>query len=384
MRSGRKVLLLIDSATSGVAGAYIDGIWRRLAHRDAVEVAVSYYFPFDYGKRIFFKYSELTAQRVYRLGRARLYVRFGELLIAFARLIAWVIVSRVKVVCYALSSNLSVEYAFLWFLKHVARVDVLLICHDVVPFVGPGQELADMIRRRQPFYRLADGLIVHNEHSIEHLHSVFGIAPGKVRQFPFPIYDTSAMGFRDIDVWGVTGTRRFLFIGHLRQEKGVGVLLDAWARLRQRRQDAELVIAGNIPAGCEYDLTAPQERGIRLLAGYVTDEDYVNLIRHADCVVLPYSRGTNSAVVSTVLAAGTHLVVSDIPMFKNNPLIPPESFFACDDAESLAERLAYVCDLGPEQRRRLELERDRRLPEYEAAFQAQVNAVLDPAALGAR
>src|SRR5690348_10065159 len=99
MRSGRKVLLLVDSATSGVAGAYIDGIWRRLAHRDAVEVAVSHYFPFAYGKRLFFKYSELTAQRVYRLGRARLYVRFAELVIAFARLALWVILSRVEVVC---------------------------------------------------------------------------------------------------------------------------------------------------------------------------------------------------------------------------------------------------------------------------------------------
>jgi glycosyltransferase involved in cell wall biosynthesis len=384
MRSGRKVLLLIDSATSGVAGAYVDGIWRRLAHRDAVEVAVSHYFPFDYGKRIFFKYSELTAQRVYRLGRARLYVRFAELLIAFLRLIVWVIVSRVDVVCYALSSNLSIEYAFLWVLKRIARVEVLLICHDVVPFVGPGQALDDMIRRRRPFYLLADRLIVHNEHSIEHLQTVFGIPREKVRQFPFPIYDTSAMGFRDIDLFGATDKHRFLFIGHLRQEKGVGVLLDAWARLRRRRQDVELVIAGNIPPGCEYDLTSTDERGIRLLAGYVTDEDYVNLIRQADCVVLPYSRGTNSAVVSTVLAARKNLVVSDIPMFTNNPLIPPESFFACDDAESLAGRLAYFCDLGPEQRRRLEIEGDRRLPLYEEAFREQVNAVLDPAALGAR
>jgi glycosyltransferase involved in cell wall biosynthesis len=290
----------------------------------------------------------------------------------------------VDVVCYALSSNLSVEYAFLWCLKRIARVEVLLICHDVVPFVGPGQDLAGMIRRRRPFYLLADRLIVHNGHSIDDLQTVFGIPRDKVRQFPFPIYDTSAMGFRDVDVLGATDKHRFLFIGHLRQEKGVGVLLEAWARLRQRRQDAELVLAGNIPPGCEYDLTSTQERGIRLLAGYVTEEAYVNLIRQADCVVLPYSRGTNSAVVSTALAARKNLVVSDIPMFKDNPLIPPESFFACDDADSLAGRLAYFCDLGPEQRRQLEIEGDRRMPLYEAAFREQVNAVLDPAALGAR
>ena len=108
------------------------------------------------------------------------------------------IVSRADAVCYALSSNLAIEYAFLWFLKHVARVEVLLICHDVVPFVGPGEDFADMVRRRRPFYALADRLIVHNENSIEDLSVVFGISRDKVRQFPFPIYDTSAMGFREI------------------------------------------------------------------------------------------------------------------------------------------------------------------------------------------
>src|ERR1035441_9752486 len=102
----RKAVLLIDSATSGVAGAYIDAIYRGLAHRDGVEVAVSHYIPFRYGKRVFYKYSELAVQKTYRLGRARLYVRFAELLVAFARLLAWVTVSRVRVVCYALSSNL--------------------------------------------------------------------------------------------------------------------------------------------------------------------------------------------------------------------------------------------------------------------------------------
>ena len=77
-----KEILLIDSATSGCAGAYIDGIHRHLTPKnERVEVGVSHYFPFQYGKRIFFKYSELAAQPRYRLGRARLYVRFVELLV---------------------------------------------------------------------------------------------------------------------------------------------------------------------------------------------------------------------------------------------------------------------------------------------------------------
>jgi hypothetical protein len=46
--------------------------------------------------------------------------------------------------------------------------------------------------------------------------------------------------------------------------------------------------------------------------------------------------------------------------------------------------LAHFCDLAPDQQRELDVDGERRLSRYEAAFDEQVNAVLDPAALGAR
>jgi glycosyltransferase involved in cell wall biosynthesis len=282
-----------------------------------------------------------------------------------------------------LSSNLWAEYAFLWLLKRVAGVKVYLICHDVVPFVASGEEHAHMVRRRRRFYVLADRLIVHNDNSIDDLRTVFDISPDKVSRFPFPIYDCQGMGFREVDVLSRTDKRRFLFIGHLRSEKGVGVLLEAWSRFSQLRRDAELIIAGNIPRGCEYDLTAASDRGILLLERYLSDEEYLNLIRQSDCVVLPYLRGTNSAVVSTVLAARKNLIVSDIPMFRNNPLIPVESFFTSNNSESLTERLAHFCDLGHEQQLLVDAEIERRFARYEEIFHEQVNAVLDPSSLGA-
>src|SRR5262245_42288247 len=109
MKPPHKTLLLIDSATSGCAGAYIDGTYRGIRDRSSVEVGVSHYFPFDYGRKVFYKYSELTAQGTYRLGRARLYVRFLELIRSFAWLFAYVRAARVRVLCYALSSNLRLE-----------------------------------------------------------------------------------------------------------------------------------------------------------------------------------------------------------------------------------------------------------------------------------
>src|SRR5882672_8548600 len=342
----RHAILLIDSATSGCAGGYVDGLYKNIERNGAVEVAVSYYFPFKYGKRVFFKYSELAAQKRYRLGRARLYVRFLELLWSFVKLFAYISFSHVKVVCYALSSNLLVEYLFLFVAKYLAGAKVYVVCHDVIPFALPNENLPKQIQRRSAFYALADKLVVHNDNSVQDLRNTFKVSVDNVSSFPFPIYDLESMRFRHVDVLGPSTRTRFLFVGHLRPEKGVDVLLEAWSRFYQKGEDVELIIAGNLPAGCEYDFDGLRGSNLQLLARYLSDEEYVSLIRQSDCVVLPYQRGTNSAVVSTVLSLRKNMIVSDIDMFNNNPLIPSQSFFRRNSSEHLVERLTYFHRLG--------------------------------------
>lgn len=365
-------LLLIDSATSGCAGSYIHGLREAIGRPDRVEVAVSHYFPFPYGLTWFFKYSELTAQQRYKLGRWRLYVRGLELLWAFARLLVYIVRHRVRVVAYALSSNLTLELLFLRLVQLVGA-RVYLICHDVVPFVLPHENLGDMIRKRARFYRLADRLIVHNQNSVDDLRETYGIEGERVHQMPFPLFDLSHIDADQVTVIEPASGLRFLFLGHLRPEKGLDVLLDAWPRFHAECPDAELVIAGNVPRGCSYDFRAVEGCNVRLLLRYVSDEEYVGLIKRSDCVVLPYRRGTNSGVTSTILSLRRSLIVSDIPMFRSHPLIPEGCYFREGDSEDLCARL-------------IEFARGKRHPPagdawearraaYEAALQERVKKV---------
>jgi glycosyltransferase involved in cell wall biosynthesis len=367
----RTDLLLIDSATSGCAGGYMHGLYEGLARPDRTEVAVSVYYPWPYGLRWFFKYSELGAQRRYKLGQFRLYVRALELAWTFGRLLGYVLRHRVRAVAYALSSNLSLER---WFLRALQAlgVRVYLICHDVVPFALPDQNLDEMIRKRAKFYRLADRLVVHNRNSVEDLLSTFCVQESRVRQFPFPLFDLSPIEPKVVQEVPASARTRFLFLGHLRPEKGLDVLLAAWLRFHATHPNAELVIAGNLPRGSLYDFKAIEQRNVRLVLRFVSDEEYVGLIEQSDCVVLPYRRGTNSGVTSTVLALRRCLIVSDIPMFRHHPLIPTGSFFCSGDSGDLCARLAEFARGRRNAPEGDEWERLR--AEYEARFSEEIKA----------
>lgn len=69
------------------------------------------------------------------------------------------------------------------------------------------------------------------------------------------------------------------------------------------------------------------------------DEDYVRLVKESNCVVFPYTSGTNSGVISTVLSLGRDVIVSDLGMFTNNPLVSTEYVFKCGEKESLIEKM---------------------------------------------
>jgi hypothetical protein len=89
--------------------------------------------------------------------------------------------------------------------------------------------------------------------------------------------------------------------------------------------------------------------------------------------VLPYRRGTNSGVTSTVLALRRCLIVSDIGMFRSHPLIPKGSFFRSEDSADLRDRLTEFA--SGQRHAPAGEEWERRRADYEATFAAEVKIV---------
>lgn len=106
-----------------------------------------------------------------------------------------------------------------------------------------------------------------------------------------------------------------LFVGRLSRQKGLDLLLGAFARLAGEHQDLWLVLAGPDPDGYGAHLQALSERlGIQqrmLFAGLLTHEMKLAAFVDAELFVLPSYAENFGAVITEALACGLPVVMSD-------------------------------------------------------------------------
>lgn len=321
--------------TAGNAGLYLDEIYQTLAKAGyKQEVFVSYYYPFDYGHKIFFKFTDLGHSVV--KGKIRLVLRLFELIFALTYVYICILVERPQVVNFSLIGHMFPIPQFLRMVRMTTKCKIILTCHDVIPFQVGHQSAESQMNARHKLLQLGEYLLVHNLNSQKELVEYFEVDPPKIIMHGFPIMDLRKLMSNHAKV---EKTIDFLFIGHLRKEKGIEVLLEAWVAFHKIVPEAKLVIAGNAPFG--LDITKYDNLNIEFHLHFLSDAEYCNYVESSRYVILPYTRGTNSGIISTVLSLGTKVITSDISMFQNNPLVSKADMFKTGDSKSLSELLEY-------------------------------------------
>lgn len=134
-----------------------------------------------------------------------------------------------------------------------------------------------------------------------------------------------------------TGAPTILFIGRHEPRKGLGVLLDAFARLAPEL-GAQLWVAGEGP---DTSVLRQRWRDLPRVAwlGRISDEELASRLAGADVFCAPALGGESFGIVLVeAMAAGTAVVASDIPGYAavardHAALVPP------GDAPALAEAL---------------------------------------------
>ncbi len=121
----------------------------------------------------------------------------------------------------------------------------------------------------------------------------------------------------------ITEKRFVLYLARIHRNKGIELLINAWANVEKEFPDYRLVIAGS---GTEEYVQACQrmiERGgladSCLWLGQVSEEGKKWLYRHAECYVLPSYSENFGNTVAEALAAGTPVIITPNTVWTHLP-----------------------------------------------------------------
>ena len=239
------------------------------------------------------------------------------------------VTGSIKALCLAVLENRKIVHFHFFHVGLLALMNVLLArilvrkimitAHDVESFVS-SQEVPFMSRTA---YRLAHKIIAHNQISKNELIAKLNVAEEKIVIIPHGNYLHCLLPSPSVETARVKldipkNAKVLLFFGHIRETKGLDILLNSLPAILKSHPDAVLVIAGK-PWKTNFSNYLESINKLNISQACITrikhiDNDEVPLYYDsADLIVLPYRRIYQSGVVLMAMSYGKAVVVSDLP-----------------------------------------------------------------------
>jgi glycosyltransferase involved in cell wall biosynthesis len=119
------------------------------------------------------------------------------------------------------------------------------------------------------------------------------------------------------DITPPTDKIRFLFLGYIRQYKGVDLLIESFQRLHNiGARRVELLIAGSCDNWEYYRPLITSSERIKTRIELIPNKDIPDLVSSCHYVILPYTDGTQSGILNLAYRYNKPVIVSDIDAFK--------------------------------------------------------------------
>lgn len=213
-----------------------------------------------------------------------------------------------------------VDYYFLKKLRNNG-IKVVVSVHDILPF---NEKKYDMFYHKK-IYGLCNQIIVQAETNIKRFDELFPEDSDKVTFIPHGHFLDFA------DKHGKEESKRYLnipndkvillFFGQIKKVKGVGVLLEAFGQLTQKRDDLYLVIAGSVWKDnfdpyqeiiARYGLNESQ---LKADIRFIPDDEVGYYYSACDIAMMPYLDVYQSGVIQLVYAYEKPAVATAIAPF---------------------------------------------------------------------
>ena len=195
----------------------------------------------------------------------------------------------------------------------VSGVALTATLHDMTCWVMPEFHTPDNVRADKSFaertLKRADGLIAVSEHTRRDAIEILGLAPEKVTT----IHSGVAPEFFETPAEDVREKYRLLkpyvlFVGTLEPRKNLDRLLEAWSKMRLRKE-FDLVVAG--PVGWAAPATLARVNRYARCLGYVPERDLPSLTYHATVFAYPSLYEGFGFPVAQAMACGVPVLTSN-------------------------------------------------------------------------
>ncbi|WP_410508129.1 glycosyltransferase family 4 protein [Methanosarcina hadiensis] len=200
----------------------------------------------------------------------------------------------------------------------IRRKKIIITVHNVTPHEKNG--FNQFLNRSILFF--GDHFIVHSLKNVKQLSETYYVPKEKTSLVPIGSsisYNTQIVSQKEAreKLKLPLEKKIILFFGHIREYKGLDILLEAFATVTNEMNDVLLLIAGTPWEKWEkyeeiiqkYNLN----ENIKLFLQFIPSDDVKYFYHASDVVVLPYKDFTSqSAVGSVTLSFGKPLIVSNV------------------------------------------------------------------------
>ena len=296
-------LLLWHWGRRGGGPRYTMELARALAGREDLELHLS-----------LSRQSELFAETA-SLGSPSYHIDTYESLSAFAYRSAQLPMIRRRFARYLRDSRIDVVLCtmdHLWnaFVAPAIRrcgASYLLTVHDAERHPGEDLRVRQWLLRRD--IALADGALTLTNAVRERLAARYGFPEQRIWVAPHGSFgDGSEAHPRTLPVGRPL---RLLFFGRILPYKGLELLLDAYARIRQGGSPVTLEIWGQGDLS-PYRAKLSALPDVTVVNRWIDEAEIGDILRHADLCVLPYREASQSGVVAASVATGLPVVATPV------------------------------------------------------------------------
>ena len=245
------------------------------------------------------------------------------------------------------------DFFCLWLISR--RTPVISTVHELVPHGSKFRKMTGLAFKR--IYRLASVLFVFADCTRDKLIDEYGIAPEKIVRIPHGNAE-HMLGYDEGPACDSSAPPNILFIGGIRPDKGLDVLIESAAILRTKFPDFKIRVAGT--PGLDIALIRKMVADLKLEdlvefnLGFVPEPEFANYLRRATIVALPYRRIEQSGIAAAACTFGKAIVATrcggleELVTEAGNGLLVP-----IDDPSAFADAL-FVLLTDPDKRRAYE------------------------------